>query len=195
MKCHSDSAQVAVLAMKEFVGLIGLLALTGCYTPQVIGKDCALKKIPIVSTDPSRNEIYVARTATTEVQFRNEDAPNPAEVFPEPLVRVKNLKTTKSCDIKDGSGIWSSAYLDVNERVLVLNGYSGSKDTLYFYNPATCQKLAELDVSGKSWEIFEDRIRTQQYCMGNDLTPCPSSQEFKLNHRCLVDDSKSITVK
>ena len=195
MKCHSDWTQVVVVAMKEFIVLLGVLGLASCYTPQVVGKDCALKKIPIVSTDPSRNETYAARTVTTEVQFRNEDAPNPAEVFPEPLVTVKNLTTTKSCDIRDGSGIWSSVYVDVNERVLVLNGYSGSRDTLYFYNPNTCQKLTELDVSGKSWEISGDRIRTHQYCMGNDLTPCPSTQEFKLDNRCLAKDSKSITIK
>lgn len=181
--------------MKEFVALLGLLVLASCYTPQVVSKDCELKKISIASTDPLRNETYAARTATIEVQFRNEDAPNPAKVFPERLVTVKNIITAKSCDFTDGSGIWSSVYMDVDERVLVLNGYYGSRDILYFYNPKTCQKLAELDVSGKSWEIAGDRIRTHQYCMGNDITPCPSTQEFKLDNRCLTNDSKSITLK
>ena len=184
--------------MKEFtvlLGLLGLLGVAGCHTSQSLAKDCALQKIPIVSTDPSRNETYAARAVTTEVQFRNEDAPNPAKVFPEPLVTIKNITTAKTCDITDGSGIWSSVYLDVNERALILNGYSGSRDILYFYNPKTCQKLAELDVSGKSWEIAGDRIRTHQYCIGNDTTPCPSTQEFKLDSRCLAKDSKSKTLK
>lgn len=184
--------------MKEFsvfLGLLGLLGLASCHMSQSLAKDCALQKIPIVSTDSSRNEIYAARTVTIEVQFRNEDAPNPAEVFPDPLVTVKNLTTAKSCDIKDGYGIWSSVYLDANERALILNEYSGSSQILLFYDPKTCRKLAKLDVSGKSWEISGDRIRTHQYCMGDDIAPCPSTQEFRLDNRCLPNESKSITIK
>ena len=131
------------------------------------------------------------------MHFRNEDAPNPAEVFPDPLVTVKNVKTAKSCDILDGSGIRSdkSVYLDTSNRMLILYQYSGSNDFLIFYDPNTCQKLTEIDVSGKSWEISGDRISTHQYCMGNDLTPCPTIQEFKLDNRCLAKDSKSIAIK
>ena len=129
---------------------------------------------------------------TIEVQFRNENTPKPAEVFPDPLGTIKNLEAAKSCDIKDGHGIWSSVYLDANEQVLILNAYSGSSDTLYFYDPKTCHKLAELDVSGKSWEISGDRVRTHQYCMGDDVTPCPSIQEFRLDNHCLVKESNVI---
>ena len=180
--------------MKEFIIFLGLLGLAGCHASKIISKDCELKKIPVVSTDPSRNETYAARTTTIEVLFRNEDAPNPAKVFPDPLVTVKNLTTAKSCDFKD-YGIWASVYSDANERVLVLNGYSGSNDFLYFYDPKTCHKLAELNVSGKSWEISGDRIRTHQYCMGDDVTPCPSIQELRLDNRCLPNELKSITIK
>ena len=178
--------------MKGFTILLGVLGLAGCHASTITSKECVLQKIPVVSADPSRNEAYVARAMTIEVRFRNENAPNPAEVFPDPLVTVKNLTTAKSCDIKDGYGIWSSVYLDANERVLVLNGYSGASDTLYFYNPKTCDKLAELDVSGKRWEISGDRIRTHQYCMGDDVTSCPSLQEFRLDSRCLVKESNVV---
>lgn len=181
--------------MKGFIILLGVFGLASCHASAIPSKDCVLQKIPVISSDPSRNEIYVAKRMAIEVQFRNENAPNPAEVFPDPLVAVKNLTTAKSCYIKDGHGIWSSVYLDANEHVLILNAYSGASDTLYFYDPKTCHKLAELDVSGKSWEISGDRIRTHQYCMGNDVTPCPSIQEFRLDNRCLPKDSKSITIK
>lgn len=181
--------------MKGLITLLGFLSLVSCHAMAIPDKDCVLQNIPVVSTDSLRNETYAARTTTIEVLFRNEDAPNPAKVFPDPLVTVKNLTTAKSCDIKDDYGIWSSVYLDVNERVLILNEYSGSSEILFFYDPKTCRKLAKLDVSGKSWEISGGRIRTHQYCMGDDVTPCPSTQEFRLDNRCLPNESKSITIK
>jgi hypothetical protein len=181
--------------MKGFIILLGVFGLAGCHVSVIPSKDCVLQKIPVISTDPLRNETYVARAMTIEVQFRNENAPNPAEVFPDPLVTVKNITTAKSCDIKDGHGIWSSVYLDANERVLILNAYSGASDTLYFYDPKTCHKLAELDVSNKSWEISGDRIRTGQHCKDNGIASCRSIQELRLDSQCLVKESKSMVLK
>lgn len=183
--------------MKKFIVFWGLLGLAGCHSPQAISKDCMLQKIPVISTDPSRNEVYAGKGVAIEVQFRNENAPKPADIFPDPRVTVKNLTTAKSCDIKDGTGIWSgkSVYLDANERVLVLNEYSGSSDTLIFYDPRTCHRLAELDVSNRRWEISADRIRTGEHCGGNDTNSCRHIQESMLDKQCLVDKSKTITIK
>jgi hypothetical protein len=167
---------------------IGLLGLAGCQAPQAAESSCDLQKISVVSTDPARNEVYVARAAGVEVQFRNENAPAPAEVFPDPRVTVRDLESARSCDIQDNGGIWSgrSVYLDTRARVLVLNAYSGSSDALIFYDPTTCQKLAELDVSGKRWEILGDRVRTGQECSGEDVASCKTIQELSLGARCLV---------
>ena len=100
--------------MKQFLIVLGVVALASCHASVIPNKECTLQKIPAISTSPSRNEIYVARGKVIEVQFRNENAPITAEVFPDPLITVKNLTSSKSCDIKDGNGIWSgkSIYLD-----------------------------------------------------------------------------------
>lgn len=183
--------------MKKLIILLGLLGLAGCHSSPATSKNCVLQKIPVISSDPARNEVYTGKGAAIEVQFRNENAPKPADIFPDPRVTVKNITTAESCDIKDGSGIWSgkAVYLEASEHVLVLNEYSGSSDTLIFYDPKTCRRLAELDVSNRRWEIATDRIRTGQACGGNEVNSCRHIQEWMLNKHCVVEESKSITIK
>ena len=183
--------------MKGFIILLGILGLASCHASVIPSKDCALQKILVRSTDPSRNEVYVAKRQGIEVQFRNENAPKPVEVFPDPLVTVKNITAAKSCDIRDGNGIWSgkSVYFDADERALILNEYSGATDALNFYDPKTCQRLAQLDVSNKRWEISGDRIRTGEHCKDDGITSCRSIQELRLDNHCLVKESKSRPLK
>ena len=158
---------------------------------------CKLQNIPVVSADPSRNNIYYGRRGNYEVQFRNENAPTPTDNFPDPMVTVKNITSGKSCDIKDASGIWAgeSVYLDMKQRVLLLNEYSGSSDTLIFYDPAQCRKLDELDVSGKRWEVASDRIRIGRECEDDDINTCRHIDEMNLDSRCLIDATNSMKIK
>ena len=181
--------------MKGLITLLGFLSLVSCHAMAIPDKDCVLQNIPVVSTDLLRNEVYVARKKAIEVHFRNENAPKPAEIFPDPLVTVRHLNTAKSCDIADGDGIWSgkSVYLDANEHILILNEYSGANDTLVFYDTRNCHRLDELDVSGKRWQISGDRIRTGQHCEGDAVTSCRSIQELKLDRHCLAKTAKSFT--
>lgn len=165
--------------MKLFIALVTLLGLAACHSTDVASKRCELQRLSILSTDSSRNEIYAGRSGDIEVQFRNENAPTAADVFPDPLVTINNRATGKSCDIKDGGGIWSgkSVYLDADRRILILNEYSGANDSLIFYNPMTCERLTQIDVSNKQWAILKDRIRLGQ-------------QELTLDSRCLAQALK-----
>jgi len=183
--------------MNRYLIFVGYLGLVGCHSSLAIGSDCTLSKISVTTTDPSRNEVYAGKAQTIEVQFRNENAPKTADVYPYPQVTVRNLSTAKYCDIKDGNGIWSgkSVYLDKNERVLVLNEYSGASDTLAFYDTRTCRRLSELDVSSRRWEIAEDRIRIGQQCGGEDFRSCHHIKEIILDKSCLARESKAITIK
>ena len=173
--------------MKIFVIILGMLAAGISLASQASGKECALNKLPIRSTNPSLNKIYAGKVGSIEVRFHNENAPKPADIFPDPRVVVRNLTTAKSCYIKDGSGIWSgtAVYLDANERVLVLNEFSGSSDLLVLYDPKTCRRLAELDVSSRQWAVSADRIRTGQDCHGDGVSSCRYIQEWMLDTHCM----------
>jgi hypothetical protein len=174
-----------------------LIFFTSCHLLNTATNDCKLQNIKIVSADLSRNDIYYGRGGNYEVQFRNENAPNPADNFPDPLVTVKNTTAGESCDIKDASGIWAgeSVYLDTKQRVLLMNEYSGSSDTLVFYDLTSCRKLDEYDVSGKRWEIAFDKIRIGQECQGDDVNTCRHLDEIHLNSRCLMDATNSMKIK
>ena len=160
--------------MKSFIPLAIWLGVSACQTMPTASEPCELRRLSLVSTDPLRNEIYAGMSGDIEVQFRNENAPTAADVFPEPRVTIKNRATGKSCDITDG-GIWTghSVYWDAGGRVLVLHEYSGSNDSLVFFNPTSCERLAQIDVSNNDWEILRDRIRVGR-------------QQFVLDSRCVA---------
>ena len=163
--------------MKTYIAMVALLGSTACHSADMAIKPCQLQKLAIVPTDASNNT-YVGVSGEIEVRFRNENAPAAADVFPDPVVTVKNRRSGYSCEIKDGAGIWSgkSVYLDADKRVLVLNEYSGASDVLAFYQPSNCKRLAEVNVSNQRWEVRNDRIR---------LGP----QHLQLDSRCLTQTS------
>lgn len=160
--------------MKTFIAVVTLLGATACHSADIANKPCQLQKLSILPAD-ARNETYVGTSGNIEVQFRNENAPAVTDVFPDPVVTIKDGQTGQSCEIKGGTGIWSgkSVYLDADKRVLVLNEYSGATDLLAFYRPTNCERLTEMDVSNQQWEILKDSIH---------LGP----RQFKLDSRCLT---------
>lgn len=183
--------------MKKLSTALLLFSLFGCHSLQAQNQACILKNIPVASIDPSRNDIYIAKSYTFEIQFHNENAPNPADIFPDPLIKIRKIATNEFCEIIDGYGIWSgrSVYLDTSEQTLVLNEFSGSSDTLIFYNPRTCHRLMEFNVSNKLWKILADRIRTGNNCLTETIDSCSHIQEFFLDKQCLFKISEGITIK
>lgn len=159
---------------RAFIALVALPALSACQPTESTREPCELRSLSIVSTDPLRNEIYAGRGGDIEVQFRNENAPTAADVFPEPRVTIQNRATGKSCDITDG-GIWTgdSVYLDAAGRALVLHEYHTNYDSLRFFNPLSCEQLAQIDVSNQDWQVLRDRIRRGR-------------EELMLDSRCLA---------
>lgn len=122
--------------MKTFIAVVTLLGSTACHSADIANKPCQLQKLSILPAD-ARNEIYAGMSGNIEVQFRNENAPAVTDVFPDSVVTIRDRRNGQSCEIKDGTGIWSgkSVYLDADKRVLVLNEYSGATDLLAFYRP------------------------------------------------------------
>jgi hypothetical protein len=69
-------------------------------------------------------------------------------------VRVTQRTAGTTCTIDDG-GIWvrQHVYADAQGRVLATHEYSGSNDSINFYDTRSCHKLATVDVSNTTWRL------------------------------------------
>lgn len=173
--------------MKQFLLCIYLLLLAACHAQPKLTESCNFTHIPVTSTELSRNEIYTGSGQHVEIQFFNEDAPNPVDVFPEPKVIIKNKFSNKQCAITEGHGIWvgESVYLSDKESVLLLEEYSGSNASLLFFDTQSCHQLAVIDISELRWIISSDRLRLGALCRGDTLESCAEKQEYHFTSQCL----------
>jgi hypothetical protein len=115
---------------------------------------CSLQPVPIEPEGQELAATYVGQTATLTLRFTNEKTTGPVDVFPEPPVRVTQRTAGTTCTIDDG-GIWvrQHVYADAQGRVLATHEYSGSNDSLNFYDTRSCRKLATVDVSDTTWRL------------------------------------------
>jgi hypothetical protein len=120
---------------------------------------CSLQPVPIEPEGIEPAATYVGHTATLTLRFANEKTTGPVDVFPEPPLRVTQGTAGTTCTIDDG-GIWvrQHVYADAQGRVLATHEYSGSNDSLNFYDTRSCQKLATVDVSNTTWQLGADGL-------------------------------------
>lgn len=119
------------------------------------------------------------------VSFQSERPGTEVSEFPEPPVVIQDLRTQRSCQISDG-GIWSrqGAHLSSNRRILMLHEYSGSSDTLNFYDTRTCNRLRVVDVSGQTWSVQGQHITLVAQEGGR-----PRTRRVSLGQACLPPQS------
>lgn len=115
---------------------------------------CSLFPVPINPEGHEPAAAYVGQTATLTLRFTNEKTTGPVDAFPEPPLRVTQIPAGTTCTIDDG-GIWvrQHVYADTQGRVLATHEYSGSNDSLNFYDTRSCRKLATVDVSNTTWRL------------------------------------------
>lgn len=141
---------------------------------------CALQVVAIQPAAVEPTDTYIGRTAALELRFHNDKTAGPVEVFPEPPLIVKQLKTQRECAVKDG-GVWvrQHVYASADGSTLVTHEYSGSNDELVFYDTQTCNKRAAVDVSKRQWIMDGNIVRM------TSLKPGQRSSEIKLDAGCL----------
>ena len=146
--------------------------------------NCALTRVLINPIESNRTDVFVGKGKTIEVQFRNESTRPVVDVFPEPPLTVNNQASGRSCDIDGGVWVRQSVYLSRDEKMLVVQEFSGSNDHLVFYDTNTCEKRSEIDVSMALWRISKNRISVGRECSGEDMRTCRSLREFILGKLC-----------
>jgi hypothetical protein len=150
---------------------------------------CSLQPVVIEPAAVEPTDTYVGKTAQLELHFHNETLNGVVDVFPEPPLLVKQLKTQAECAINDG-GIWvrQHVYTGAEGHLLVTHEYSGSNDQLNFYDTRTCKKRASVDVSNLKWVIDGGTIL---------IIPTPAAKRslrIKLDAACLPIKSHSSLV-
>ncbi|GAB2904568.1 type IV secretion system immunity protein Tsi1 [Uliginosibacterium flavum] len=144
MKIH-----FAVLSM----ALASAQALAGAPTAP-----CAITNIPVDPAPPGQFASYAGHGHAIDILLQSARPDREVDVFPEPPLILRRKDTQKSCEI-DG-GIWTRKdfYLDASERTLITVEFSGSSDSLNFYDTASCKRLASLDISGYAWAIGKNAL-------------------------------------
>lgn len=123
---------------------------------------CAMAPLPVDPVDASRRDVYAGKGKAVEVSFRNLSERAEVDVFPEPPMTLRRLRSGRVCEVDGGAWARRSLHLSTDERVLLVQEYSGSNDRLVFYDTATCKRRAEIDVSGAQWSVGADRIVVQR---------------------------------
>lgn len=124
----------------------------------VSAETCILSPLPINPMTPERTDIFIGKSKLIDVQFINEKTEGSVEVFPEPPLIIKNHKLKTTCSIDGGVWIRKSVFVSANDGVVVTQEFSGSNDSLNFYDAKTCKKINEIDVSNSTWEIQGSEI-------------------------------------
>jgi hypothetical protein len=140
----------------------------------------AFNKISVAPL-PNFPREFVARGGKIEVHFRSHIASADIDAFPEPPVVMVNHVTEERCAIEEG-GIWarSEVYLSDDERVLLVNEFSGSGSDLISYDTGDCRQIRRMDVSDMRWRINGAVAYIGESCTGDGMTGCASIRPLDL---------------
>ncbi len=156
---------------------------------------CEMNSFPIKSVGKeNKMEKFVGLGKQIEVIFKVYPGGNDQGYFSDSVLTFKNLKTKKTCDIKDG-GIWNQneVYLSSNESVAGLATGSGSGLWMEFYNTQTCKKMASTaEVGGGPIHITQSKIEAEAVCesLEENLSYCCPAYVYELDSQCLPKKSE-----
>lgn len=147
---------------------------------------CKLEILPINPISPERSDIFVGKSNLIELQFKNEKSSGTVEVFPESPLIVKQLKSNTSCAIEGGIWIRKFVFISADNHILITQEYTGSNDSLNFYDTQTCKKMKEIDVSQSSVNINHSSISiTKKTGIKGHRKPTT----YKLDASCIPHES------
>jgi hypothetical protein len=153
---------------------ISILSLIPCSRLHAEEGRYAFHKV-IVNPLPNAPQKFVGRVGNIGIYFYHDRGiENPdVDSFPEPPVTIVNHAENRRCAIERG-GIWARAevYLSEDQRVLLMNEFSGSASDLVSYRTATCQQIRRIDVSDMRWRIDGRVAHLGENCAGVGMDNC-----------------------
>jgi hypothetical protein len=144
---------------------------------------CTLVRLEIDPIETGRIDTFVGKTNLTEIRFINEKTEGSVEVFPEPPLTVISSKFNTSCNIV--GGVWSrnSVYVSSNNQTLMVQEFSGSRNSLTLYDVGTCMKLGEIAVSDANWKVSGHEITVNTQVTANGMK-CNYPKVYLLDESC-----------
>lgn len=148
---------------------------------------CAPVAVPVAPVAGTDFRVYEGRTAAHRIRFASERPGVLVDAFPEPPVRIIRRATGAECEIREG-GVWarSGVYVGAGGRRLVLLETSGSNAALVVYDPNSCARLGEVDVSEARWRFVESGVDIGRDCTGTTIDGCRTQVTARLGSDCTV---------
>lgn len=148
--------------------------------------ECALKRVQIHQIAPERRDVFVGKGERVQLEFNNFSNAAEIEVFPDPPLVVRRL-SQKGGACKISGGIWTrkDVFLSKDELTLLVREYSGSNDSLVFYDTRSCKRHDEIDVSNARWSVSGRKVVVGTQCQDEMLESCRSLRRQTLNGACL----------
>lgn len=127
----------------------------------------AVKHVQVNPVSADRSDVFVGRGESVLVEFVNESGNREVTVFPEPPITVTHNLTGTRCTIDGGVWVRDAVFLCHDEKVLIMQEFSGSNDFLTFYDTNSCAKLRSIDISNLEWgfvgpELVVGKVKAQK---------------------------------
>ena len=146
--------------------------------------DGPLQPLAIQQKSPESTLVFTGKGSAVTVEFINETGRANVDEFPEPPLTIRR-KEGAACEVDGGIWVRRSAHLSKDEKVLMLQEYSGSSDSLVFYDTANCKELRRLDISSARWELSGDQLLIGKSCSGQAVSTCNRVERFEFDQSCL----------
>ena len=157
---------------------------------QAAAATCGYAALPIDPLSAARTDVYVGQGKQIEVSFANEATGQPVETFPESNLKIRRTANNVVCEINGGIWVRNSVYLSMNERTLIAKQFSGSNESLSFYDTQTCALKAEVDVSNRAWHIEPTGLRVGKRCASGQLQSCKATALHRWRADCVANVSQ-----
>ncbi len=129
-------------APKMIASIFAALAISAAHA-----SDCQFVPITVFPASPEPAESFVGQAGFVEVKFANDISVVAPDAFPESPLVVKNHQSNTTCSIE--GGVWARRFIfaSSDNRILATKEYSGSNESLFFYDTKTCKRVGEIDLS------------------------------------------------
>ena len=170
-----------------------LLVLLCTFAPslQAAAAPCSYSALAIDPLSATRTDVYAGQGKQVEVSFTNEATTQPVETFPDSSLKIRQTGSDAVCEVDDGIWVRNAVYLSANERILIAKQFSGSNESLSFYDTRTCTLKAEIDVSNRAWRVEAKGLRVGTHCANDQLQSCKTTVVHRWDARCLAHRAKN----
>lgn len=164
------------------------LALMCSFAPCLQSADaaCSFAPLTINPLNDSHVFVYVGRGKNVEVSFVHDATTQNGETFPDSTLKIRRTENSTVCEVDDGIWVRNAVYLSSDGKMLLAKLFSGSSESLGFYDTHTCALKDRVDISNRAWDIEAKGLLTGEHCADNTLRSCTRTVLYRWGSDCLA---------